>query len=176
MLKGAISCVFQDYAKYQIRLRDNILMGSRDAGESENARLGRAIGAVKLEELVDELPNGLDTPLGKIEEDGQDVSGGQWQRIALARSVASGASLRILDEPTAALDPISESKVYSQFGSISRGSTTIFISHRLGSTSLADIIFVIDDGHIKESGSHRELMDKNGLYAEMYDSQRSWYV
>ena len=86
------------------------------------------------------------------------------------------APLKILDEPTAALDPISESNVYEKFEEISRGGTTIFISHRLGSTKLADKIFVIEDGSIKEEGSHEELMNLGGTYKNMYESQRGWYL
>ena len=92
------------------------------------------------------------------------------------RVIVSDASFTILDEPTAALDPVSESNVYSQFRAISRGHTSLFISHRLGSTKLADKIFVLDSGRVTEEGSHEELMAVNGLYAEMYEVQRSWYT
>lgn len=94
----------------------------------------------------------------------------------MARSIISDAPLRILDEPTAALDPISESNIYEKFEEISRGGTTIFISHRLGSTKLANEIFVIENGGIVEKGSHDELIEINGTYAGMYESQRSWYL
>ena len=93
----------------------------------------------------------------------------------MARSLMSDAPVQILDEPTAALDPISESRLYEQFGEISQGKTTIFISHRLGSTKLADHIFVLKGGKILEEGSHDRLMEQHGLYAQMYESQRSWY-
>ncbi|MDR0272110.1 MAG: ATP-binding cassette domain-containing protein, partial [Clostridiales bacterium] len=120
--------------------------------------------------------NGKNTLLGKTHEDGVDLSGGQWQRLAFARAILSPAPVKILDEPTAALDPVAESQVYAQFESISRNSTTIFISHRLASAKLADVIFVIDEGKVKEQGSHAELMTQNGIYAEMFESQQSWYV
>lgn len=93
----------------------------------------------------------------------------------MARSLMSDAPVQILDEPTAALDPISESRLYEQFGEISQGKTTIFISHRLGSTKLADHIFVLKGGRILEEGSHDQLIGQHGLYAQMYESQRSWY-
>jgi len=93
----------------------------------------------------------------------------------MARAVLSRAPFKILDEPTAALDPIAESEVYRRFEELSSGSTTIFISHRLGSTLLADTIFVLDGGTVAETGSHEELMAAKGLYAEMFESQRSWY-
>lgn len=129
-----------------------------------------------LEEAAEKLPKGWDTPLGKIKSGGLDLSGGQWQRIGMARAIVGNAPIKILDEPTAALDPISESHIYEEFEQISRGGTTIFISHRLGSTKLADEIFVIDHGSVAESGSHNELMKLDGIYANMYESQRSWYL
>ncbi len=127
------------------------------------------------QDIISNLPAGIQTPLGKLDEKGLDLSGGQWQRVAMARVMPSPASLRILDEPTAALDPMSESKLYEEFEQISQGKTTLFISHRLGSTKLADEIFVLDGGGIAQHGSHVELMSLGGLYRDMYESQRSWY-
>lgn len=171
-LKGLSTVVYQDFARYSFSLYDNIAIGSVRAGESEVAN---AIGLAELSEAVSRLPNGVRTNLGKIYTDGVDLSGGEWQRVAMARSLVSEAPLRILDEPTAALDPVSESRVYSQFEKISQGKTTIFISHRLGSTKLADTIYVLSDGRIAERGTHRELMDMGGLYAQMYAAQADWY-
>ena len=94
----------------------------------------------------------------------------------MARTVASRASLYILDEPTAALDPLAESRLYDEFAELSRGKTTVFISHRLGSTRLADCILVLDNGVVAEAGTYDELMAADGLYAEMFEAQRSWYV
>ena len=128
-----------------------------------------------LDQTARALAHGWDTPLGKIRKDGQDLSGGEWQRVAMARAMANPAPVRILDEPTAALDPISESRIYEEYGRMSAGKTTFFISHRLGSAALADEILVIDGGRVAERGSHLDLMAQNGLYAEMYESQRSWY-
>jgi ATP-binding cassette subfamily B protein len=121
------------------------------------------------------LPDGIDSFLGKINKNGVDLSGGEWQRIALARNLMSPAPVRIMDEPTAALDPISESKLYEKFEKICANQTTIFISHRLGSTKLADEIIVMDDGKVAEKGSHEELLNANCLYSKMYVLQRSWY-
>ncbi len=127
-------------------------------------------------ETTNELKNGMDTPLGKIIDGGEDISGGQWQRVAITRSLNSRAPVRILDEPTSALDPISESKIYSEFEKLMKGKPmTIFISHRLVSTKLADEIIVIDDGKVIERGTHNELMALNGHYTEMFEAQRSWY-
>lgn len=174
-LKGISTVVYQDFARYYITAKDNILLGNINNFKEEK-RLDEAIKTVELEESFKLLPKGIETNLGKIKEDGVDISGGQWQRIGMARAIMSLAPLKILDEPTAALDPISESNVYEKFEEISRGGTTIFISHRLGSTKLADKIFVIEDGSIKEEGSHEELMNLGGTYKNMYESQRGWYI
>ena len=174
-LKAMCSVVYQDFARYYISFRDNILLG--DINNFDNVdSMNKAMETVELQDVVGGLPLGINSNLGKIKNDGVDLSGGQWQRIAMARGIVSPASIRILDEPTAALDPISESNVYEKFEEISRGQTTIFISHRLGSTKIADEIFVIGDGTIIESGSYEELMKKNGVYTKMYESQRSWYI
>lgn len=172
-LKAMFSIVYQDFAKYSISLRDNIALG--DIAKMETADEESIVKSVGLNDMVCGLKKGLDTPLGKIQEDGQDLSGGQWQRIAIARSLISRAPVKILDEPTAALDPIIESRIYKEFEKLMQDRTTIFISHRLGSTKLADEILVIDGGAIVEHGTHDELIAANGQYAEMYESQRSWY-
>ncbi|WP_346874064.1 ABC transporter ATP-binding protein [Clostridium sp. UBA5988] len=174
-LKAMCSVVYQDFARYCISFRDNILLGDINSFDNLD-NMNKAIETVELQDVVGGLPLGISSNLGKIKNDGVDLSGGQWQRIAMARGIVSSASIRILDEPTAALDPISESNVYEKFEEISRGQTTIFISHRLGSTKIADEIFVIGDGAIVESGSYEELMKKNGVYTKMYESQRSWYI
>ena len=129
-----------------------------------------------LGETIAELAKGMETPLGKVLEGGQDISGGQWQRVAIARSLVSRTPVKMLDEPTAALDPISESRIYEEFEKLMEGKTTVFISHRLGSTKLADEILVIDGGIVSESGTHDELMSENGQYAEMFEAQRGWYL
>jgi ATP-binding cassette, subfamily B, bacterial len=176
-LKAFFSVVYQDFARYSLSIRHSITLGDVNGmGDGDSgSRLAAALEAADLSGIVGGLPHGLDTVLGKIKDGGQDLSGGEWQRIAMARAVINPAPLRILDEPTAALDPLSESRLYETFGSISRGITTVFISHRLGSTKLADEIFVISGGRVAEEGTHRELMTAKGVYAEMYESQRSWY-
>ena len=147
-----------------------------DGNRSSRADVLYAANLVGLAPTIEKLPDGIDTPLGKVHEKGMDISGGEWQRVALARGVLSPAPLRILDEPTASLDPISESRIYSMFERISMGMTTIFISHRLGSTKLADTIYVLKDGKIVECGSHNELMERHGVYYEMFQTQAEWYA
>ena len=170
-VKAMFSVVYQDFAKYYIGMKDNIALGNIHIKGKER----EAAHLAGLDEAIDRLRDGIDTPLGKIQKDGQDISGGQWQRVAIARSLVSQAPVRILDEPTSALDPISESLLYSEFEKLMDGKTTVFISHRLGSTKLADEILVIDAGKVTERGTHEALMAQKGRYAEMFETQREWY-
>lgn len=176
-IKALCSVVYQDFSKYFISFKDNISLGRINGtyNDKNEDSISSAVLTMELNDVIEALPEGMDTPLGKIKSNGVDVSGGQWQRIAMARSIINPAFLKILDEPTAALDPISESNIYKKFEEISKGGTTIFISHRLGSTKLADEIFVLENGQVLESGSHNNLMNKNGVYAKMYESQKGWY-
>lgn len=177
-LKSFCSVVYQDFAKYFISFRDNIALGDINNIEKNNMKdkVKSSMRIMGLYDVAEKLSNGIETQLGKIKESGVDLSGGQWQRIGMARAINNNAPIRILDEPTASLDPISESNIYEHFEEISKGGTTIFISHRLGSTKLASEIFVIGNGTIIEKGSHEELMKLRGIYSDMYESQRSWYL
>lgn len=176
--KGLASVVYQDFARYAISLKDNIIIGDVNKLDDFDAekRIQEIISSVHFENALSKLPNGLDTPIGKVFNNGVDLSGGEWQRVAMARAMMNRAPLCILDEPTAALDPKSESQLYERFHDISHDRTTLFISHRLGSTKFTDTIFVLDGGRIRESGNHEQLMNLNGLYAEMFRSQASWYI
>ncbi len=173
VLKGICSIVYQDFAKYYIKIKDNIALG--DTLKYDEQSIYKAISIMELDNLIDNFPNGINTYLGKIKENGIDLSGGQWQRIAIARTLYSSSLIRILDEPTAALDPVAESNIYEMFSKISTEKSTIFITHRLGAARIADEIIVIDDGKVKEKGNHENLMNKGGIYAQMFESQRSWY-
>mgnify|MGYP000951245753 FL=1 len=172
-LKGFFAVVYQDFAKYYISLKDNIALGN--VLNTDEKAIGEVASIIGLDDVITNLKDGLDTPLGKIKEDGTDLSGGEWQKVAIARTLYNPAEIRILDEPTAALDPVAESNVYEMFGRISAGQSTIFITHRLGAARLADEIIVIDDGKVAEKGSHEKLLSQNGIYAEMFEAQRSWY-
>ena len=171
--KAIFSALLQDYAKFSLSLRENIALGALPS--PADVDFENAVRLAGLTETVAELPKGLDTPLGKLDEGGVDLSGGQWQRVAMARTIAGGRPFCILDEPTAALDPLAESRLYEEFGELAKDKTTIFITHRLGSVHLADEIIVLADGVVAEAWSFVELEMKNGLFAEMYAAQKSWY-
>jgi ATP-binding cassette subfamily B protein len=178
-LRALFSIVYQDFARYGVSLHDNVFLGhefkvnsSLDGSLTAPQQVFERAG---LGPLIDRLPQGAATPLGKVVPDGIDISGGEWQRVAMARSLARPSALRILDEPTAALDPVAESELYASFEHLTAGVTTLLITHRLGATKTADVILVLDGGRIVESGSHAELMRLGGLYSRMYESQRYWY-
>ena len=173
-IKSMFTAVFQHFTQYDISVADNIAVGG--GLRSSEYEIDRAIEIVGLKPAVSELKDGKSTLIGKIHEDSVELSVGQWQRIAIARTIVSPAQVKILDEPTAALDPIAEQEVYRQFSEISRGAATIFISHRLASARIADVIFVMENGKIVERGSHDTLVAKHGLYTKMFESQRGWYV
>lgn len=173
-LKKAYSVVFQDYATYSLTLRENVAFGDINLIEDDEAILDALRQGLSLD-IYHALHNNLNANLGKIEEDGVDLSGGEWQRIAVARACFSDSAFVILDEPTASLDPIAESEMYQSFSSLLKQKGCLLISHRLASAKLADIIYVIKDGVIAEQGTHNELMAKNGIYTSMYDTQSSWY-
>ncbi len=168
------SIVYQDYAQYAIPAKDNIGIGNMNE-LNDLDKINHAARLAGINDVIEQLPMGLNTPLGKVLEDGVDISGGQWQRVALARSLMRKNTVRILDEPTSALDPVEESRLYKKYSEISKDNTTIFISHRLGSTKLADKIFVFDGGKLIEQGNHNELMNDGGLYKEMFNTQKEWY-
>lgn len=168
-----LSALFQDFTRYQLTVRDNIALGAPHlAGDTD--RIWKACEPMGIRALIDSLPDGLDTVLSSEYEGGTDLSGGQWQRIALARAlfaVQAGAKILILDEPAAALDVRAEAELYEQFLDITAGLTTIVISHRFSTVRRADRIVVLDGGRVVEDGSHEELMALGGRYAEAFTLQ-----
>lgn len=164
--------VFQDFTKYSMSLRENIALGNLSS-ILDDKQILEALKQATASDLLD--LSGLDTELGKLEKTGVDLSGGQWQKVALSRALISQSLITILDEPTASMDPMAESKMYQNFFNVIKKRGSVMISHRLASAKIADRILVIDEGTIKENGSHEELIAKNGLYETMFHEQSSWY-
>ncbi len=167
--------VFQDFVRYSITLAENIGVGDIENSNSKQA-IKDAMKKARVDDFADKIPNGEDTLIGRDFDGGVDLSGGQWQRVAIARAFMGDKPILILDEPTSQLDPMAESRIYSEFAEMSFGKTAIFITHRLGSTVITDRILVISDGKVTQSGSHDELISLGGLYADMFNSQKQWYV
>jgi ATP-binding cassette subfamily B protein len=166
--------IFQDFNRYAITLRENIGVGFIDQLH-DDGRIAYAARQGKVDHFIEDLPHGYDTVLGREFADGVDVSGGQWQRIAIARAFMGDKPVLLLDEPTSQLDPIAESQLYREFAEMAHGKTAIFITHRLASTMITDRILVIQDGIVTQEGTHAQLMASGGLYAEMFEAQRHWY-
>ncbi|QSX05874.1 ABC transporter ATP-binding protein [Sedimentibacter sp. zth1] len=165
--------VLQDFSRYSISIKDYICLGTtKNILEKDILEVLEKVGMRK---KVDELNFGINTNLGKLDEDAVDLSGGQWQRIEIARSLINDKAFTILDEPTSAIDPISEMKLYKLFSKAIKDRTSLIITHRLGAARIADEILLLKDGVIKEQGTHDELMNLHGVYYEMFDAQRSWY-
>lgn len=174
------SAVFQKYQKYKMTLSENIAISSlKNEGEkSDECRregIKEAISKAEIELSEDKFIDGYETMLSR-EFGGIDLSGGQWQRVAIARGFYRKHNMIVLDEPTAAIDPVEETKIYNKFAEMSQGKTAIIVTHRLGSAKIAHRIVVMDQGKIVEIGNHNELMNKKGKYAEMYEAQSKWYV
>ena len=175
ILRSSVSCILQDFAQYQMTIRENIEVGYENHNFSED-EIWSLLDKVGLKERVEKLPKGIDTELGQLKE-GIELSKGQWQRLAIARLMANPqATLWILDEPTAYLDPISEIEIYDMIYDLAGDRTVLFISHRLGFAKRADRIVVFNEGKIEEEGVHKHLLNKDGIYAQMYKNQESWYV
>ena len=172
--EGRISAVFQNYQKYKMTLAENVLMSDSGHPIDEN-RVLQALHKAGLEESGGEFEQGFNTMLSR-EFGGTDLSGGQWQRLAIARGLYRQHHLIVLDEPTAAIDPLKETEIYQKFAESAKNKTAVIITHRLGSARIADRIVVLQKGRIAEMGTHEELMNRQGIYSEMYYEQAKWYV
>ncbi len=168
------SVMFQDFVEFQLTAAENISVGNlEDAGDrQEVVDAAQRAGANR---LIEALPEQYDTILGKWFEGGTNLSGGEWQRIALARAFMRDAQILILDEPTAALDPQAEFDLFQRLQELAEGKMTLFISHRFSTTRYADRILVLDQGRLIEQGTHDELMAIDGVYAELFDLQAASY-
>lgn len=167
------AAVFQDVSRLQATIAQNVAQSITDI---DMDRLYFCIEQAGLTEAINDLPQGIDTMLGRtIREDGVELSGGQMQRLVLARALYKDAPILLLDEPTAALDPIAENHIYQKYNEMIHGRTSVYISHRLASTRFCDRIIFLENGNICEEGSHEELMEKNGGYAKLFLVQSKYY-
>ncbi|MGZ3838943.1 MAG: ABC transporter ATP-binding protein [Flavisolibacter sp.] len=173
-LRKQVGIIFQDYLRYQMTVSQNIAVGNIDQQENREMIVYSARQSLA-DLLVQKLPGKYDQALGKRFNQGIELSGGEWQKIALARAYMKDAQLLILDEPTAALDARAEYEVFQRFADLTKGKTAVLISHRFSTVRMADRILVLDKGQLLESGSHEELLRMNGRYAELFHLQAKGY-
>ncbi|MBI3981421.1 MAG: ABC transporter ATP-binding protein [Gemmatimonadetes bacterium] len=173
-LRSRIGVLFQDYATYELSVRENVLMGRPD-GAADDERVMEALRDSRSEWLVKKMPNGLDSKVGRLFEGGHDLSGGEWQRLALARIMFRDADIWILDEPTSSLDPEAEAGIFAELKENLRGRIGIVISHRFSTVRIADRIAVVAGGRVTELGTHEELLTAGGRYAQLFELQAAGY-
>jgi ATP-binding cassette subfamily B protein len=173
-LRGRIGVLFQDYASYELTIRENVVMGRPDIQASDE-RVMEALRDSRSEWLVKKMPNGLDSKVGRLFEGGHDLSGGEWQRLALARIMYRDADIWILDEPTSSLDPEAEAAIFAELKENLKGRIGIVISHRFSTVRIADRIAVVADGRITEVGTHEELLAAQSRYSQLFELQAAGY-
>jgi ATP-binding cassette subfamily B protein len=172
-LRQKISVIFQDFSKYFMTVSDNIRFGDINVGR-DSEELGQAAQKANADEFIRSLPRGYDTVLGRWFSDGEELSLGEWQKISLARAFLRRSPLIILDEPTSSLDTLTEYHLFTKFKELIAGNSALLISHRFSTVSMADRIYVLDDGQVAEDGTHDELMLLDSIYADMYRKQAAW--
>jgi ATP-binding cassette subfamily B protein len=174
VLRSRIGVLFQDYASYELSVRENVVMGRPD-GQINDQRVMEALRDARSDWLLKKMPRGLDAKVGRLFEGGHDLSGGEWQRLALARIMYRDADIWILDEPTSSLDPEAEAAIFAELKENLKGRIGIVISHRFSTVRIADRIAVIADGHVTELGTHEELLRAEGRYAQLFELQAAGY-
>jgi ATP-binding cassette subfamily B protein len=173
-LRREIGVIFQDYMRYQMLLSENIGLGRVEAWD-DRPRIERASRLSLASEVAARLEKGLDQMVGRRFEGGVDLSGGEWQKVALGRAYMRDAQILILDEPTATLDARAEHRVFQRFADLTRGKMAVLISHRFSTVRMADRILVLQAGEIHEQGTHEELVRRGGQYAELFELQAAGY-
>jgi len=173
-LRREIGVIFQDYMRYDMLIRENIGFGKIES-LPDSDRMETAAQKSLAKKLIERLPKGYDQMVGRRFEGGVDLSGGEWQKLALARAYMREAQLLILDEPTATLDARAEYEVFQRFADLTRGRMAVLISHRFSTVRMADRILVLAGGAIEEQGTHRELVALGGRYAELFELQAAGY-
>ncbi|WP_017663473.1 ABC transporter ATP-binding protein [Baaleninema simplex] len=173
-LRQQISVIFQDYAKYHLTARENIWLGNVDC-PADDERIVAAARRAGADEVIQSLPRGYDNILGKRFETGEELSIGQWQKVSIARAFLRNSQIIVLDEPTSALDPKAEYEVFKKFRELLQGQSAVLITHRLSTVRMADCIYVLDKGRIVESGPHEVLMERQGIYARLFETQAQNY-
>jgi ATP-binding cassette subfamily B protein len=173
-VRGNIGVIFQDFVRFNLTAADNIAVGRIDA-RADRSRIEEAAARSGADGVITKLPEGFDQMIGKRFKNGIDLSGGEWQKVAIARAYMRDAQVLILDEPTAALDARAEFEVFQRFKDVSRGKTAVLISHRFSSVRMADRILVLAEGTVEAAGTHAELIAQGGRYAELFELQASGY-
>ena len=173
-LRGNMGVIFQDFVRYNFSAADNIAVG-RIAARDDRARVEQAAKRSLADDVIAKLPAGYEQMIGKRFRNGVELSGGEWQKIAIARAYMRDADVLILDEPTAALDARSEFEVFQRFKELSKGKTAVLISHRFSSVRMADRILVLANGKVEAAGTHEELMSQRGRYSELFELQAAGY-
>ena len=173
-LRGSMGVIFQDFVRYNLSAGDNIAVGRIDARD-DRARIERAAERSQADSVISHLPAGYEQMIGKRFKNGVELSGGEWQKMAIARAYMREAEVLILDEPTAALDARAEFEVFQRFKELSKGKTAVLISHRFSSVRMADRILVLANGKVEAAGTHVELVSQRGRYAELFELQAAGY-
>jgi ATP-binding cassette subfamily B protein len=173
-LRGSMGVIFQDFVRYNLPAGDNIAVGRIEA-RGDHERIARAANRSQADEVIGRLAHGYDQMIGKRFKNGVELSGGEWQKIAIARAYMREAEVLILDEPTAALDARAEFEVFQRFKELSKGKTAVLISHRFSSVRMADRILVLAEGKVEAQGTHEELVAQQGRYAELFELQAAGY-
>jgi ATP-binding cassette subfamily B protein len=173
-LRREFSVLFQDYAQYHLTARENIWFGNT-ALPPDHERIVAAARDSGADDVIRGLPKGYDTVLGKLFEQGEELSIGEWQKVALSRAFLRDAQILVLDEPTSSLDAKAEQAVFENFRKLASGRTAILISHRFSTVRMADRIYVLQEGRIIEGGTHEELIRSGGTYAHLFETQARQY-